>query len=246
MEKEEIKIESTNNEEEIVKNEDIVKEMTEKDEFIKNTKHKNEFELVNVRGDGSCLYRTMIRFLVDKQKILNKHPLFYKVFHYQKINEKEAARNLQFIIKDWIVENQNDKLDSFMNIDGTISELLFMDHEFIESIEIYQSLYSIFSGDDNYIIDEDGKKVYIPVRWGGMTEIYAFYKIFGININQWIMKRWNRTLNKMEDCSYEKNGSRYHLLQKIGDGEENLTMNVLYINMNEGWGRHYMYLREKK
>ena len=100
-----------------------------------------------------------------------------------------------------------------MNIDCTVGEFVLIDHEEVPDMEIYKDLYEIFAGDDDYIliekendssddINEDNKKTYIkkyiPLRWGGMSEIYAFYKIFGININQYVGVRWNKSKNKMD------------------------------------------------
>ena len=130
-----------------------------------------------------------------------------------------------------------------------------IDHEEIDSLETYQLLYDIFSGDDDYFEEESGeyykngnpimKKMYIPTRWGGITELYAFHKIFNVNIYQWVCKRWNKTTNKMESCSLKMKDKRYHLIQKIGSEIiQNPILHLLYKDSDKSYKRHYLYLRE--
>lgn len=224
------------------------------EEFKKETEDSKRFKEVDVKGDGSCMYRSIIRFMVDKQKKINKNPYFSKVFYRKDLNEREAAESLQKILKNWIVEHAEEPLDEFMNLEGTIQDLLLMDHEEIDSLETYQLLYDIFSGDDDYIEEESGeyykngnpimKKMYIPTRWGGITELYAFHKIFDIDIYQWVCKRWNKTTNKIESCSTKMKDKRYHLIQKIGSEENELILHLLYKDSEKSYKRHYLYLRE--
>ncbi len=219
------------------------------EEFNEITKTKKDFEIVSVRGDGACLYRSIIRFLVDYQKQLNGNEYFYKIFDDIKINEKEASRNLQEVLKNWIVEHQTDPLDAFINIDGTVGDLVLIDHEYVESIEVYESLYSIFAGENDYFIDEedDNKVCYIPTRWGGMTEIYAFYKIFGVNINQWVLRKWNKKKGEIQVCEdADVRGCRFMKIQRIGeDIEDRIDLNILFYDSENEAVRHYVYLRDK-
>ncbi len=221
------------------------------EEFNEITKTKKDFEIVGVRGDGACLYRSIIRFLVDYQKYLNENEYFYKIFDDIKINEKEASRNLQEVLKNWIVEHQYDTLDPFMNIDGTIGDLVIIDHEYIENIDVYNALYSIFAGENDFFIDEEDNNnvCYIPTRWGGVSEIYAFYKIFGVKINQWVLRKWNKRKDEMEICADENvRGCRFLKIQTIGNGNdsenETLEMNILYYDNGNESTRHYVYLRD--
>ncbi len=226
------------------------------EKFKEETEDSKRFKEIDVKGDGSCMYRSIIRFIVDKQKMINHHPYFSIIFYRKDLNEREAAKSLQKVLKDWIIEHAKDTLDEFMNIEGTVEDLLFMDHEEIDSLETYHLLYEIFSGDDDYFEEESGeynkkgcpimKKVYIPTRWGGMTELYAFYKIFQIPIYQWVCKRWNRKEKKIESCSNMIKDKRYQLIQKIGGEESNLPviLHLLYKDSEKSYKRHYLYLRE--
>jgi len=223
--------------------------------FIENTKGPQDFTIVHVAPDGSCLYRTMIRFLVDFQKHFYENPHFYKIFSSPDIKEGGASKNLQEEIKNWIVLHRHDWLDSYMNFEGTIEDLLLMDHEHVNSVEMYEDLYSIYAGDDNFFYDKNEKngkmeKIYIPSRWGGLTELYAFHKMFDIKIEQWICKKWNHKKRCIEDCDIEKceKQGRYQLLQRIGNEEEEdkIIMNILYFDNGKNYSRHYVYLREYK
>lgn len=215
------------------------------EDFQNRTIRRREYEVVEVNGDGLCLYRCMIRFLVDYQKELNKNQLFYKIFNDEKIKEGEASIHLQMVLKDWILEHKDEKLDSSLPIEGTISDLVMIDHgDYIDSIETYGDLYSIPANEESSFMDEMmGERIFIPMRWGGMTEIYAFSKIFGIEVNQWKSRRWNVIKMEIEDCEKNERGSRLELIQKIGEGE--FSLDVLY----EDYGfqaRHYTYLRNTK
>lgn len=221
-----------------------------KNEFKRDTLSNTTFKEVTIIGDGACLYRCLIRFMVDNQRKLNKHSFFYKIFDDPDIKEGGAAENLQFILKDWLYENRNELIDSFMNFDGTIGEFVLFDHEEIPNMEIYRDLYGIFAGDDDFIITdelaqnlEDGRvKQIIPQRWGGMSEIYAFYKIFGVIVNQYVNVSWvkKKMVYCIEDKRYDK--KRYKLIQVIGENSE-LKINLLFNNSEKIYRRHYTYLR---
>ena len=210
------------------------------EEFEKKSVKKQNYEVVCVFGDGLCLYRCMVRFLVDYQRFLNKNEYFYKIFDERDIKEIGASIHLQIILKDWIVKNKNETLDSTLPIEGTITDLVIIDHgDYLDSMDTYESLYSIPANENNYIDDAEGR-LYIPPRWGGMTEIYAFSKIFGVKVNQWECKRWK--MEKEERCGFDKKGSRLCLMQKIGRDTDTLEFDLLYTDMGIQ-NRHYEYLR---
>jgi hypothetical protein len=222
-------------------------------EFKENTLSKNKFKEVGVRGDGACLYRCLIRYMVDIQKKINQNPLFHKVFDDINIMEGGAAKNLQFVIKDWLYENKDEKMDEFMNFDGTVGEFVLIDHEEVPDMEVYNELYSIFAGDDDYIITESDEKnekgeskyekLFIPLRWGGICELYGFYKVFNINVNQYVGVRWNKSKQRVDNCEFDKNDRRFKLIQKIGINENELEVNLLFNNSEKIYRRHYSYLR---
>jgi len=228
-----------------------------REDFYQNSIPTSQIEYKNVYGDGSCLYRCMIRYLVDHQKKLNQNPYFFQIFDRKNIHEGDAARNIQKIIKNWIIEHQDETLDEFMNLEGTIKDLLLMDHEDIKSVEEYGDLYSIFAGDPDYFSDdseeedEEGNKqkvrmVYeLPVRWGGLTELYAFYKMMDVSIFQWVCKRWNKKKDVIEEYDIEKKGGRIQCIQVIGDIEkrmDELSFHLLFVHSTHQHFRHYLYI----
>jgi hypothetical protein len=230
------------------------------EKFIEETEDQKRFKEVDVKGDGSCMYRSIIRFMVDKQKFINKNPYFHKIFYRRDLNEREAAKSLQKEIKNWIVEHATEPLDTFINIEGDLQDLLLIDHEEIDSLETYDMLYDIFSGDVDYIEEETGefnkkgeaimKKMYIPTRWGGITELYAFHKMFNITIHQWVCKRWNKKNKYVENSSLKMKDKRYLLIQTIGDdinqhqNNIKISLHLLYQDSDKSYKRHYLYLRE--
>ncbi len=230
------------------------------EKFIEETEDQKRFKEVDVKGDGSCMYRSIIRFMVDKQKFINKNPYFHKIFYRRDLNEREAAKSLQKEIKNWIIEHATEPLDIFINIEGVVQDLLLIDHEEIDSLETYNLLYDIFSGDVDYFEEESGeynkkgepimKKIFIPTRWGGITELYAFHKMFNIIIHQWVCKRWNKKNKCVERSSLKMKDKRYQLIQTIGviedDNQEKskLYLHLLYQDSDKSYKRHYLYLRE--
>lgn len=217
------------------------------EEFRERTLEKRNFEIIEVNGDGLCLYRSMIRFLVDYQKELNHHNCFYKIFNDPNIKEIGASINLQIILKDWILEHKDDLLDSSLPIEGTISYLVMIDHgEYIDSIETYGDLYSIPANDISIFNNEEsGEAIFIPTRWGGITEIYAFSKIFELNVYQWSCKRWNVIKGEVENCDGKDRGGRFKIIQQIQKEDQKLIFDVLYADYGFQ-SRHYSYLRNKK
>ena len=216
------------------------------EEFKERTKERGNYDIV-VNGDGLCLYRCMIRFLVDYQKELNHHNCFYQIFNDPTIKEIGASINLQMILKDWILEHKDDQLDSSLPIEGTVSDLVMIDHgEYIDSIETYGNLYSIPANEVSHFDDEEtGEMICIPTRWGGITEIYAFSKIFYIDVFQWNCKRWNFAKNEVEECDVKDRGGRLEIIQQIQREEQKLIFDVLYTDYGFE-ARHYSYLRNKK
>lgn len=217
------------------------------EEFKKRTKEKCNFEIVEVNGDGLCLYRCMIRFLVDYQKELNHHDCFYKIFNHPNIKEIGASINLQMILKDWILEHKDDQLDSSLPIEGTVLDLVIIDHgEYVDSIETYADLYSIPANEESHFNDEEtGETIFIPTRWGGVTEIYAFSQIFHIHIYQWSCKRWNIVKGEVENCDRKDRGGRFEMIQQIQKEGIDIIFDVLYTDYGFQ-ARHYTYLRNKK
>lgn len=218
------------------------------EEFKKRTKEKRDFEIVEVNGDGLCLYRCMIRFLVDYQKELNHHDCFYKIFNDTNIKEIGASINLQMMLKDWILEHKDDILDSSLPIEGTLSDLVMIDHgEYVDSIETYGDLYSIPANEVSHFNDkETGETIFMPMRWGGVTEIYAFSKIFHIKVYQWSCKRWNVIKSEIEGCDGKDRGGRFEIIQQIQrEDVTGIIFDVLYADYGFQ-ARHYSYLRNKK
>ena len=128
------------------------------------------------------------------------------------------------------------------------SKEYWIQQQALPSLEIYQQLYDIFAGDRNFLFSKK-KRIFIPPRWGGITEIYAFVKIFNVNVNQWTYQKWDEKNNKIKLTTHKDNKRRLYLLQKIeltnDENENKLTLNLLYLDSFKEYKRHYMYLRVK-
>lgn len=148
---------------------------------------------------------------------------------------------LQKTLKNWCVKNSNTNIDSF---GISLADWILMTHEDITSIEDYDNFYDIFAGDVDYILiqsDEKYKsgkkkgqfkmiKKEIPERWGGITELYAFNKIFKTNIHVYILKKFDQRKGKIVNCTSRSKNARYSLYSKFDTKDsKSKTVNLMLI-----------------
>ena len=120
------------------------------------------FKLEDVSSDGSCFFRCIARQLFYHLKENDINKLFSKNYsennnifeppNYSKKmendDEENLARELQEISKNWLLDHKDDKVDITQE---SVEDLVLSTHE-IKSMDEYDRLYSIFSGDEDYLI----------------------------------------------------------------------------------------------
>jgi hypothetical protein len=188
-------------------------------EFEKSTLPKTKFEIVSVPRDGACLFISLAKYFNSE-------------------DEELCARKIQRDIMNWIIKNSN---LVFPNTGGIlIKEFIKLAHgeEDITNLDQYKYYYSEYAGDE--VINKYGE--IFPERWGSILELFAFHKIFNVNINIFLLKKIDRKFNVVL-CSKKSKNYRFFLSQNFYDDkfdkECNLYFNTIYKNA------HWEFLNKK-
>lgn len=207
-----------------------------------------KFILIEVNGDGACLYRCLsnglFRNFGNDLKILRDKFLttgyfeednfledYMDIFECFKGNdylldddlEGDIARGLQRLILNYVRINGKKKI----MMDMSLEELIFICHDM--NLEMYIENYSKFAGDDGEV-----------ARWGGIPELKIFSILFGYNINIYVPQKFKKKKfrvvndNKLDDNSYLK------MIENVGSDENINIFNLLL--RNYGDGSHYDFL----
>lgn len=192
-------------------------------EFEERTLPKTVFEIVPVPRDGACMFVSLAKY-----------------FNLGEEEEEEelCARRIQRNLMEWVIENGNKE---FPNSGGIlIKDFIELVHgeEDITNLDEYKYYYSEYAGDE--VIDEDGEV--FPERWGSILELFAFHKLFNVNVNIFLLKKIDRKFNVVL-CSKRSKNYRFYLSQKFYDSrfdkECNLYFNTIYKNP------HWEFLNKK-
>ena len=185
--------------------------------------------IVDVDGDGACLYRCMVNFLCKNSIFFKSNRNFQ--FLFQKNNSKifnnflegteneiietEIAKKIQELIRQWVEKNINDPI---------LINLIDLDHDI--TIKEYVNLYKIFAGEPDYLQIETGEiykrgrnkgkpkmeKIVIQDRWGGFPELYVFSKLFNINVSIYTLTKKCKRTNKVKPCTIRAKDAKFTLL----------------------------------
>ncbi len=210
------------------------------DLFLNNTIPFNSFKQFDVLADGACLYRVLNIHLIKYKSNFISNPDFLFIYEnpddISMNNIDEYSHKIQILTKKWLVDHQNDIVD---NLNISIKDFILLNHENVDDIDEYNDLFDIFAGDDDFFLDDDNKVINLPLRWGTTAEMYAFSKIFNINIHQWILVRWNKFLNKESPFNFRKKDHRFRLIQQIQHPNNLYDIHILFIE-----NCHYKYLHK--
>lgn len=223
-----------------------------------------DITIVDVDGDGACLYRCMVNFLVKnynlfKIYLLNKNEYFDKFFDKIDISivnsflegskneliETEMAKKIQQLIRSWVIANQDDAL---------LPDLIRLSHEL--SIKEYIDLFTIFAGDSDYIIVEidevykkgknKGKKktekIYIQDRWGGFPELYIFSRMFDIDVSIYTLKKFCKSKKTHIPCTIRSKNALFCKLNSFDNNNIHIRLNLLLLLCPKNAAPHYQLL----
>ena len=225
--------------------------------IIDNCYDKNHFEIINVDSDGACLYKCLIahiNYYSDLFKDNNKiKDLFYDNLsdEYYNENEDKIVFRLQLKLKNWLVDHADDKCEIIDNL--SIKDMTLMMHEDIKDMEEYNKIFNIYAGESDFIeiptneLYKSGKnkgkpkcnKVPIPLRWGSTAELYAFSKIYGFNIIQYMPIRYDKKIDKYIPCTLKAKSYMFKPIQNIIDNANEYTVSLLSFESNR---LHYQLL----
>ena len=191
-----------------------------KDEFKKNSLSKNFFYIKKIDRDGACLF-TCLALSLNKCE-----------------DTELLAREIQKIIKNWIINNPN-HVCLLYNME--IKDMIPLIHgeEGINTIDEYEKYFSIYAGDELI-----GKE--IPERWGSLLELYVFHILYKKNIKIFILKKLDEKFN-IKKCTKKSKDYRFFLYQKIENKEFNNNLKEeinLYYNTMYKYP-HYEFLINK-
>lgn len=197
------------------------------------------FKIIDGAYDGACLYRSFYKALID----------FYPI---------ETPESYQENARKWILSHKNKNIPY---IEETYETLTLQTHE-LSSLEEYSDLYKISASLPNFIIVKTDKlyksgknkgktlckRINIPARWGGISEIYALSDFYRVPVKVYILQRLNKRTLKIDNATLNSKDTKLYLIHFINEQyllRNNLDycVNLLYINTNNI--QHYMCLMPK-
>lgn len=213
--------------------------------FIENTIDPNLFQIEDVADDNACMYRALANILhhripnITPTKLQNRELEFtnipyeniyqHKDWGYYGEKQNELAKELQQIIRQWIIEHKSTIINDF-----SIEQYVELTHEM--NIEEYRNLYKHFAGND----------IPIKERWGGLVEQIAISEFLRIPIiilnSQRILKNGKIVTGQINNNIAQK-GVRLKVYQIIGKQYTNKPLYLLW--KRSVVGEHYMALYPK-
>lgn len=222
------------------------------DEFISNSVDPAKFDVINVLEDDACLYRCMALGLFTNIETINFGDKIKSVLRHENTDvskgdihledETRLAKYLQEIARIWITRNKDKIIESFGY--ETVTQIICNTHE-IKSVKEYSDLYSIFAGDHNFIINDDGDKVNIQPRWGGIAEELAYVDLFKIDICIYVPRKKHYAEDKIIPSFMLKDGSRfvkYSELKYTGKRKDKEIPCINLLLIDRKTKPHYMFL----
>ena len=218
---------------------------------------KNHFQIVNVDSDGSCLYKCLIAYINYYSDSFTDNAKIKDLFNddlsdkYYNENEDKIVFQLQLKLKNWLVDHADDKCEIIDDL--TVGGMTLMMHEEMKSMEDYDKTFNIYAGAPDFIdvptneLYKSGKnkgkakckKVPIPLRWGSTAELYAFNKIYGINIIQYMLIRYDKKKDKYVSCTLKAKEYKFKPIQNITNDANEETIHLLSFESNKP---HYQLL----
>ena len=222
-----------------------------KNEFDSVTFDRNTFKIELIDRDGACMFKCMAIYLMKNlEKFSGIVPDIYnqiKAIMDSDVDKEDSVSELvQLTLKDWVLENKD---YIFPKFDMTVAELIPLVHgeEGIVTLEDYEKYFSIYAGDFDFIVNEmtvNGKKkmvkTEIPERWGTMLELFAFHTIFSVNINIYLLKKFDPRSCKVVVCTNRSKNFRFYLSESIDEYSNKNTMNLYFNTMRNS--SHYQLL----
>ena len=223
------------------------------DHFESTTLDPRGFEIIDVLGDGACMYRCMVQMLHNSRspQIREKNALLLSIpsdtrgaaqkgcVLMDDETEEAAARKMQELLKTWLYDNRQEIV---AQLGCTVEELVLSTHEDVTTIDDYRILYEIFAGEPDFLIVEepDGtqKKVALPFRWGGAAEQYAFHRIFGMSLCVYEIVTCDSKSLKIHTCTTRTKNYRLKIIQMF-EADDVETVNLI-LTEKKGGGPHYM------
>ena len=243
-------------------------------QFQDQTISPDYFQIENVVGDNSCLYRSIANGLHYRtspgEEILDINANRIHDRDYQEIYDLEGwglkgniqelySRKLQKISLNWLKKHRYHK---YPEVGITYSELVESVHE-IPFTE-YETRYKHFAGDEIYKIKDTGKtyqrgkrkgkkilhKIYMDERWGGLPEQLALSNYFQIPLLIYTSQKFDHHRKKVITGRIRNNkaekGVRFKLYQIIGETylSQGIPPIILLWKKSTN-GPHYMSLYQK-
>lgn len=218
-----------------------------------------EYHVHDIDEDGACCYRSLAQSLfkhintIGNKKVItdyfekhdidikkneatndiNKKPLCYQ-------HETILAKYIQDISKKWLINNSK---ISFPDTGETIEDMILLSHG-LPNMKIYDTLFSKFAGDEDFIDDDDilqnenyddefidimskltindvpkskskSKKYNILDRWGGTAELYAVASFFGISVKVYILERLDKRNLQIYQTTSRSKVAKLKLIQEL-------------------------------
>lgn len=222
-------------------------------DWLCETYGANEFNIVDVNEDGSCGYNVMALALK---------------YHYPNdelvVNSgDDLPRALQKRLAQYVIDHWNDNVIGDLGY-ITLEEAVIDTHD-VNDINDYTNFFiNYYAGDpdkikigENEVIIKSGKRKGqimkksiwedIPVRWAGIPELYAFYKIYGIGLTVLHPEKWverKKGVSGPVKAAIKSQFARFRCSLLLNNSSIDKMSIVLWDNKKTR--PHFMYMTKKE
>lgn len=217
-------------------------------EWVSETFGATEFKITDVPKDGACGYRVLSMVL---ETHCPNNPIV--------LNEEDLPRVIQIKLSQFIYDNWSSSVIDEIGY-PTLGEAVLDTHEVSSKEEYIEIFGSHFAGDPDKIkvgeeetVIKSGvrkgmtvkKPIYeeIAVRWAGIPELYAFYKLFKIGLTIVHPERWIERKTKSSGpvkAAVSNLNSRFRCSLWFPPIQEGIEATIMWDNKVSS--PHFMYL----
>ena len=223
-------------------------------DWLLETFGATEFKITDVPKDGACGYRVLGMVLKaccpDNSLVCQEYD-----------DEDDLPRAIQEKLAEYVYDNWSENVIDELGY-PSLGEAVLDTHD-VSSREDYYELFIHFAGNENKIkIGEEErviksgvrkgmtvkKAIYeeIAVRWAGIPELYAFYRVFGIGLTVLSPERWVERKTKSSGpvkAAISNPNTRFRCSLWFTPVEQGKEAFVLWDN--KATSPHFLYMERK-
>lgn len=224
-------------------------------EFMDRTLDITEYDLIDVLADDACLFRALsLGIFVNLESVKFgetireefRHPeTKFELGYLHVDDETRIARTLQELAKNWIIDNKDKKLECCGM--ETVEDVVKNTH-YLDNLDEYEQLYSIFAGKPNLQRNRFGQYVKIAPRWGGFPEEIALSDIFCVDISIYVPRKIGVDSDEIVASHDLGVGTRFEIYAEVKFNGNREGIDIPFIQLlciDHDKAPHYQFMQKK-